>query len=678
MSLKESKTWNLDAASQVAQLYDEARKLSPNGQKAFLDRLQARNPSIASEVRLMLSSNHQFDRFLEKPPAHSFHEENSRKKAPKFSAGDKIGEFRIIRELGAGGLASVYLARQLGLDREVALKVSHADTEEARTLAHLDHDHIVKIYAEGMDKERELRYIAMQYVRGMDLASVIEKLRKRPVEKLSGADILQVLNLFVRAESASGFSSDAPSIDTTEPLAEMEYREAALWIIAKLATALDYAHRKGILHLDIKPSNIMIQRSGRPLLTDFNVSLDSRAVAEGKLSQIGGTYDYMAPEQRAIFTAEDPLKAIASIDQRADIYSLGIVLREFLLAPYESLSEKDPEKISTVTRLLGEPIQRTQGRHSGNLSRLDFNVRHIIKKCLAEDPKDRFQSAAAMAHALESCLELRSIVRAIPSTGFLSRRGSKNPFLSLVRKGLFPLFVASVFCSFVFLRVALGDMWENYLLSIAPLIAWATLAVFWGGRLVWVHQLISNLGASKEGYRRAREISLFLPLWFFGAASFIWLPVIVFCLVWHAQYYKVSSHALGLLLVGVPSIGLIAIGYALLGIQSAGLRFLYPRLWLGENDISERASHELVAQPGFAKLASFFIVFVPLISSVGIFLDPTIVENWVRTVPLSVSLGILILLGTIFSATRSHWLSRFLSAFLPRESSSAVRTSRLA
>jgi len=267
---------------------------------------------------------------------------------PAFAAagaGIKIPGYQIKRQLGRGGMASVYLAIQESFGRDVALKVlapHHAvDSEfsqrflrEARIISQLVHPNIVTVYDVGVYEG--LHYLSMEYIRGQDLQEACGSLSKRQV----------------------------------------------ISIIRDVAKALEYAHQKGYIHRDVKPENIMLSEDGRVVLMDFGIARGSdTTLGMTKTGRAIGTPYYMSPEQ----TKGQP------VDHRTDIYSLGVVLYQMLTGyvPYDADSA-----IAVGIKHVSAPIPQLPDS-------LRF-LQPIINTCLSKDPAHRFQSAAELIHVLEA------------------------------------------------------------------------------------------------------------------------------------------------------------------------------------------------------------------------------------------------------------------------------------
>lgn len=279
-----------------------------------------------------------------------------------------LGDFRIIREVGRGGMGVVYEAEQISLKRRVALKVLRfggvADSEavlrfqrEAETAAHLEHGHIVPVYAVG--QHEDVHYFAMQFIDGVSLAAV----------ELSQLE-----------PSAARGTSRFP-------------QQIAEWGLTA-AEALAHAHQQGVVHRDVKPSNLILDHDGRLWLTDFGLA---RRDIDATLSIAGallGTPRYMSPEQAG--AASKP------IDHRTDIYSLGATLYE--LATGQPVFEAETPQGVITQILYDEPPapRRLDPQLPGDLET-------IILKCLQKEAADRYATASDLAEDLQAFLDDRPI-----------------------------------------------------------------------------------------------------------------------------------------------------------------------------------------------------------------------------------------------------------------------------
>ena len=259
--------------------------------------------------------------------------------------------YRIERELGAGGMATVYLAQDLKHDRLVAVKVLKPELAavlgaerfvvEIKTTASLSHPHILPLFDSGT-ADGFLFYV-MPYVEGETLRDKLNRERQFGVDE-------------------------------------------AVRITTEIADALDYAHRHGVIHRDIKPENILLH-DGRPMVADFGIALAVSAAAGGRMTETGlslGTPHYMSPEQA---TAEK------EITGRSDVYSLASVLFEMLAGepPHSGGSAQ-----AIIMKIIAEPVQAvTKFRKS-----VPPNVAAAVATALEKVPADRFESASAFARAL--------------------------------------------------------------------------------------------------------------------------------------------------------------------------------------------------------------------------------------------------------------------------------------
>ncbi len=280
----------------------------------------------------------------------------------------KVGNYEILKELGKGGMSTIYLATQKSLDRKVAIKellpLLKTDSEmverfkrEAKASASMAHEGIANIFDFWV--ERGSYYLAMEYLEGKDLGEIIETMGAIPVE-------------------------------------------ATVTIVSKAADALHYAHQRGIIHRDVKSGNIFITQKGEVKLTDFGI-----AYVPGKspLTQPGiaiGTPEYMSPEQIRGEKA----------DPRSDIFSLGVVLYEMLTGTRPFGADGDEEVIASVLSKKPKGLRKLSREVPWGLHRLTI-------KCLQKKPEKRFRTMEDLKISLDRFLPKKSEDRTHAFSSFL-------------------------------------------------------------------------------------------------------------------------------------------------------------------------------------------------------------------------------------------------------------------
>jgi serine/threonine protein kinase/tetratricopeptide (TPR) repeat protein len=332
--------------------------------------------------------------------------------------GDKIFHFRLGRELGRGAFARVFLAEQADLaNRHVVLKCSATEGSEPQTLAQLQHTNIVPIYSVHEDRESGLRAVCMPWFGGATLSQVLEAVWRKTQRPLRGADLAEALKgLSSRPEEGTGPSrkedgrrssgmipvEKGGSPTPLDLLKSLDYVRAAAWIVARLADGLQHAHQRGVLHHDIKPSNILLGADGQPMLLDFNLA---GIVQEGQSpSVLGGTVAYLAPEHLRALGSRDPLLK-AQVDRRSDVYSLGMVLFETLTGQSPFAQKSCYSALAVRLELMAVERNRAQPSVRQKRSDIPWTLESIVRKCLAPDPAQRYQQAAHLATDLRRFLD---------------------------------------------------------------------------------------------------------------------------------------------------------------------------------------------------------------------------------------------------------------------------------
>ena len=303
---------------------------------------------------------------------------------PQFpQAGEQLGDFRLVAEIDRGAAGQVFLATQPALcDRPMVLKVTAASGQEHLSLARLQHTYIVPLYLAQEFPDRHLRALCMPYVGGMSLARVLKALQAVPLTQRTGQHLVEALqNSPVDLEASQAVAVQGPAVQF---FGRASYVEAVCWIGACLADALQYAHERGLLHLDIKPSNVLLAADGQPMLLDFHLAREPLAARATGIRWLGGTSGYMSNEQQAALDAVRGGRPLpAGVDGRADLYSLGMLLYEALGGPVRT-----PTKRAPLPRLSTCNAQVSQG------------LEDLIHKCLADDAEERYSDAASLADDL--------------------------------------------------------------------------------------------------------------------------------------------------------------------------------------------------------------------------------------------------------------------------------------
>ena len=319
--------------------------------------------------------------------------------------GEQIDDFDLLVRLGEGAFASVFLARQLSMQRLVAVKVSANRGTEPQTLAQLDHDYIVRVYDQRIIKDPPLRLLYMQYLPGGTLSGVVKRVQKIEPAKRTGQLLLDVID---RTLEKKGESSPTDSTLRKE-LKTRDWPEVVAWIGIRLAKALGYASGMGVLHRDLKPANVLLTAEGIPKLADFNISFNRQVSGADAAAYFGGSLAYMSPEQLKA-CLKDGSFSVDDLDVRADLFSLGVVLWELLTGERPFLDKTtlrlDPASINQMVQARQNGV--TEEIRAEKLSCSPPGMIRILAQCLEPDRNKRWQSSDEIVRQLETCLEPRA------------------------------------------------------------------------------------------------------------------------------------------------------------------------------------------------------------------------------------------------------------------------------
>ncbi len=310
--------------------------------------------------------------------------------------GTQLDEYRLESLLGQGGMARVYRALDTGLHRYAAVKVidtPHQQDEgyiarferEARAIAALDHPHIVTVYRYGRDQN--LLYLAMKYVEGADLHTIL-----------------------------TGYEQDGQLM----PFAEI------VRLLREMGSALDYAHGRGVIHRDVKPSNVMVDGQGRSYITDFGLALLADVGTRG---EILGSPLYIAPEQAVSSAGAVP---------QSDLYALGVILYRMVTGQLPFVHD-DLLELLMLHMTAVPPAPRTIRPE------ISSALEAVLLRALAKEPADRFPSGQALADAVENALKEPTAVplMAAPTLTIVDRVALGMETLPPIPAAVTPLMPAS-------------------------------------------------------------------------------------------------------------------------------------------------------------------------------------------------------------------------------------------
>ncbi|MBX9622315.1 MAG: serine/threonine protein kinase [Gemmataceae bacterium] len=358
----------------VAAVVDDFRARAARGEAPDPAEYAARHPEAAGLIRRVLAAVRLAPRPAPTPTG-----------PPR-----ELGDFRIVREVGRGGMGVVYEAEQLSLGRRVALKVlpfaavldpRHLQRfkNEARAAASLDHPHAVKVF--GVGEDRGVHYLAMQFVDGRSLADLIRE-RRGEASPAGSRDPTRDLAPDPTPPQA------APPSGSRSPADAAYVRRVAEWT-AQAADALEHAHGLGVVHRDIKPGNLLVDGRGHLFVADFGLARVGADPGVTGTGDVLGTVRYMSPEQAQ---AKHGL-----VDHRSDVYSLGATLYELLtLAP--AFPGDDPRAV------LNDVISVDPVRPRALDRRVPKDLETVALKCLEKDPARRYATAGELAADLRRFL----------------------------------------------------------------------------------------------------------------------------------------------------------------------------------------------------------------------------------------------------------------------------------
>jgi WD40 repeat protein/serine/threonine protein kinase len=450
--------------------------------------LFARYPDLADDLEVCLGS-------LEYVGAAGFSADAAppNGRADIAPASRTLGDFRIVREIGRGGMGIVYEAQQITLGRRVALKILpfagvldprrlQRFKTEALAAAQLHHQNIVPIH--WVDCARGVHYYVMQYVDGQTLAEIIAEKRREVRGQRSEVGEESVVSgqlsvaktppatdhgLLTTDHSSKSAIDTRPvaAISTQHSTDSKEFFQSVAKLGIQAAEALEYAHQSGIIHRDVKPGNLLVESSGKLWITDFGLARmtgDSNLTVSGDLL---GTIRYMSPEQA--------LSDQGSVDHRTDVYSLGATLFELLTLEPLVAGEDRADILRKIAVFEPRPPRRINRKVPNELDT-------IVLKATSKSPRDRYATAQELADDLRRFLDFQPIRAKRPTVVHRLRKWTRRHRQAVVAS------IAILTLTFV---------------TVGPLIVWRE----WK-RAIQAEGHAAELAASQAEYRRQNYVFL--------------------------------------------------------------------------------------------------------------------------------------------------------------------------
>jgi eukaryotic-like serine/threonine-protein kinase len=365
------------------------------GQSPAIAEYQRRHPELATEIEDLLSSIV----MLQQVKSANLGSHSARSRLESICHLEQIGPYKIRGEVGRGGMGVVFAASHEGLGRKVAIKVLPTPAldagstierfrREAQAAARLHHTNIVSVFEAG--EGAGYHYYVMDFVDGQNLAEVVAGLKlSEPGDSSPKAASARVENIPIgnRTEPA-----------TQLPATSTERIRWAARLAAQMADALSYAHSANVLHRDIKPGNMILDRSGRVWLTDFGLAKDFSQNSDlTRSGDVIGTPQYLPPESLE-----------HRYDERSEIYGLGLLLYELVSLKPAYTGSSPAELIRAIALQPPSPIAKL-------VREIPVDLQTIIEKCLSRDPRHRYQTALELYRDLVAFIEDRPIAARRPS-----------------------------------------------------------------------------------------------------------------------------------------------------------------------------------------------------------------------------------------------------------------------
>ena len=408
----------MDSGS-LDRIAEEYSELVRAGTAPPVDDFVARYPNAPAQLRSLLTSIAMIEGLKSDPPAPD-------SRSPGI---DRLDDYRIVREIGRGGMGIVFEAVHQSLGRRVAIKVLSSGLlgdqkhlarfkREARAAAKLRHTNIVPVF--GVGETSEHHYYVMDYIDGQTLGQIIDQKHSTSPASAATIDITE--------SNTQSIHNGAIGVEAKQEADFQDDYSDPRWaarIGAAICDAIHYAHTQGVLHRDIKPANLIVDRTGTVWVADFGLAKLAEQQAVTATGDIMGTPQYMPPESFE-----------GTFDVRSEIYAFGLTLYE-MLTRRAAVTGKSP---ADVIRQATSAVIAKPSSHRPDLPR---DLETIVLKCLAHDPNSRYQIAAAVRDDLNRYLANRPIAaRRTGLFGRMVRWSRREPIVATLTSATFGLLLA--------------------------------------------------------------------------------------------------------------------------------------------------------------------------------------------------------------------------------------------
>ena len=392
---------NTEQTAEFAEIVDQLIERLQRGEKVEVEAMLIEHPQHREQLRAIWSALEAISQ-IESPSAvpsafvDDFQTETAR----------TIGDYRIVRQIGRGGMGIVFEAEQISLKRRVALKVLpfaallddralQRFKNEVAAAAQIEHPNIVDVYAVACDKG--VHHYAMRLVRGSTVSEIITCLRAQDYERRWSSGFSSISD---RVNKQSEVATKAGKVATVSEKPSHYFQLVGCFGVS-IARALDCAHQQGVVHRDVKPSNLIIDNAGKAWITDFGLAQIEHGTAMTATGDVLGTARYMSPEQL--------VAKRAVLDHRTDVYSLGVTLYECLAfrPPFEA-----EERQELFRQIAFEPPRGLRTIQPA----IPVDLETIVLMAMEKRADDRYQTAADFADDLERFLNHHPIRAQRPTT----------------------------------------------------------------------------------------------------------------------------------------------------------------------------------------------------------------------------------------------------------------------